>query len=72
MIALVGYALAENVWLAVTCYVIYSFIFPLSAMGATTYLRKVAANDEIAPSLAMGITLQHLAAIVFPVRPALC
>jgi hypothetical protein len=67
VIALVGYALAENVWFAVACYVIYSFIFPLSAMGDTTYLRKVAANDEIAPSLAMGITLQHLAAVVVPV-----
>ncbi len=67
VIALVGYALVNDVWLAVGCYVIYSFIFPLSSMGATTYLRKVAANDEIAPSLAMGVTLQHVAAIIVPV-----
>jgi predicted MFS family arabinose efflux permease len=66
VVALVGYALADNVVVAVACYMIYSFIFPLSGMGATTYLRKVAANEEIAPSLAMGVTLQHVAAIVVP------
>jgi predicted MFS family arabinose efflux permease len=67
VVALLGYAIADNIWLAVGCYVIYSFIFPLSHMGATTYLRKVAAADEIAPSLAMGITLQHVAAVIVPI-----
>ncbi len=67
VVALVGYALADNVWIAVGCYVIYSFIFPLSNIGATTYLRKVAAADEIAPSLAMGVTLQHVPAVVVPI-----
>jgi MFS family permease len=67
VIALVGYALADSVWIAVGCYVIYSFIFPLSGMGATTYLRKVAANDDIAPTLAMGVTLQHVAAVAVPI-----
>lgn len=66
VIVLVGYALADQVWLALGCYMIYSFIFPLSGMGATTYLRKVAAADDMAPSLAMGVTLQHVAAIVVP------
>jgi predicted MFS family arabinose efflux permease len=66
VIVLVGYALADQVWLALGCYMIYSFIFPLSGMGATTYLRKVAAADDMAPSLAMGVTLQHVAAIIVP------
>lgn len=66
VVALLGYALASDVWLAMACYVIYSFIFPLSGMGATTYLRKVAATDEVAPSLAMGVTLQHVAAVAVP------
>jgi predicted MFS family arabinose efflux permease len=47
--------------------VIYSFIFPLSAIGASTYLRKVAPSEDVAPSLAMGITMQHAAAIVVPI-----
>ena len=67
VVALLGYGLVDNVLVAIGCYVIYSFIFPLSAIGATTYLRKVAVFDEIAPSLAMGVTLQHAAAIVIPV-----
>ena len=67
VVALAGYGLADHVAVALACYVVYSFIFPLSAIGAATYLRKVAAVDEVAPSLALGVTLQHAAAIVVPV-----
>ncbi len=67
IIALLGYGLVDNVAVAVLCYVLYSFIFPLSAMGAAIYLRKIAPVSDIAPSLAMGITLQHAAAIAVPV-----
>jgi MFS family permease len=42
IVALGGYALANNVLLACLFYVIYSFITPLSPIGAATYLRKVA------------------------------
>jgi predicted MFS family arabinose efflux permease len=65
--ALGGYALVDNVYVACAAYVTYSFIFPLSSIGSATYLRKVAVTEEIAPSLAMGVTLQHTAAIVVPV-----
>jgi predicted MFS family arabinose efflux permease len=67
VVALGGYALANNVVIACLCYVLYTFIMPLSPIGAATYLRKVAVAEEIAPSLAMGVTLQHAAAIVVPV-----
>lgn len=67
VVALVGYALVGNAYVASTAYVIYSFIFPLSSIGSATYLRKVAVAEEVAPSLAMGVTLQHMAAIVVPV-----
>jgi predicted MFS family arabinose efflux permease len=67
VVALGGYALIHNVIVACICYLIYSLIFPLSTIGAATYLRKVAVTEEIAPSLAMGVTLQHAAAIVVPV-----
>lgn len=65
--ALAGYAFANNVAVAIACYVTYSFIFPLSGMGAATYLRKIAPDAEVAPSLAMGVTMQHAAAIAVPV-----
>jgi hypothetical protein len=56
-----------NVWLACAFYVLYSFIAPFSAIGAATYLRKIAVPADIAPSLAMGVTLLHATAIVVPV-----
>jgi predicted MFS family arabinose efflux permease len=65
--ALGGYALVDNVLFAAGCYIVYSFIFPLSSVGAATYLRKVAIQKEIAPSLAMGVTLNHAAAIIVPI-----
>lgn len=65
--ALLGYALIDQVGIAVLCYVIYSFIFPLSAMGASVYLRKIAPSSDVAPSLAMGLTMQHAAAVVVPI-----
>ncbi len=65
--ALGGYALVDNVYVAAGCYLVYSFIFPLSSVGAATYLRKVAVQKEIAPSLAMGVTLNHAAAIIVPI-----
>ena len=71
IVALGGYALMGNVWLACAFYVVYSFIAPFSAIGAATYLRKIAVPADIAPSLAMGVTLLHATAIVVPVAAGL-
>ncbi len=67
IVALLGYALIDNTATAIVCYVIYSLIQPLSAMGASVYLRKIAPSRDVAPSLAMGITMQHAAAILVPI-----
>jgi MFS family permease len=67
IIALGGFAAIDNVYATSAIFLVYSVIFPLSSVGAATYLRKVAVRDEIAPSLAMGVTLSHAAAIVVPV-----
>lgn len=67
IVALGGYALVQSIYVAAICYAIYSFIMPLSSVGSATYLRKVAATNDIAPSLAMGVSLQHAAAIVVPI-----
>jgi MFS family permease len=67
IVALGGYALMGNVLLACLFYVIYAFIAPFSAIGAATYLRKIAVPADIAPSLAMGVTLLHATALVVPV-----
>jgi predicted MFS family arabinose efflux permease len=67
IVALVGYALAPNVWVACVFYLLYAIIAPLSYMGAATYLRKISTAADLAPSLSMGVTMQHVAAIVVPV-----
>ena len=67
IVALAGYALAGNVILACFFYVVYSFIYLFSTIASSTYLRKIAVPEEVAPSLAMGITILHATAIVVPV-----
>lgn len=67
IVALLGYALVDQVAFALLCYVIYMFIFPFSAMGASIYLRKIAPASDVAPSFAMGLTMQHAAAVVVPI-----
>lgn len=67
VIALGGYALAGHVVLACLFYVIYAFISPFSTIASSTYLRKIAVPEDIAPSLAMGVTILHATAIVVPV-----
>ena len=67
VVALAGYALADSVVVATASYLIYSFIAPVSPIGAATYLRKVAVAEDVAPSLAMGVTLMHATAIMVPV-----
>ena len=65
--ALAGFALAGNVWLATFFYVIYILITPLSFIGGSTYLRKIAVYEDVPSSLAMGVTILHATAIVVPV-----
>jgi len=67
VVALAGYALAGSVWVACACYVIYAFITPVSPIAAATYLRKIAVPEDVAPSLAMGVTILHATAIAVPV-----
>jgi MFS family permease len=67
VVALAGYALTPNLWLACVFYLIYAIISPLSSIGGSTYLRKIAMPEDVAPSLAMGVTLLHATAIVVPV-----
>ncbi len=67
VVALGGYALSDNVYLACIFYVVYSFIAPFSIIGASTYLRKIAVPQDMASSLAMGVTILHATAVVVPV-----
>lgn len=61
-----GFALSQNIWLLYLTYLGYNFLF-LFSIGTTTYLRKICRPQDLAPSLAMGVSLAHVTAIVVPV-----
>jgi len=67
VVALAGYAVAGNVWVACLFYIVYTIITPFSPMAAATYMRKIAVPEDVAPTLAMGVTVLHATAIVVPV-----
>ncbi len=67
IVALAGYALVDNVYLACVFFVLYSFVAIFSGIGASVYLRKIAVPQDIAPTLAMGVTILHATAVVVPV-----
>ncbi len=67
VIALGGYALAGHWVVACLFFVIYTFISPFSTIAASTYLRKIAVPEEIAPSISMGVTILHATAVGVPV-----
>ena len=65
LLVFLGFALSRNIWLLYLTYLGYNFLF-LFSIGTTTYLRKICRPADLAPSLAMGISLAHLTAIVVP------
>ncbi len=66
LVVFLGFAFSRNVWLLYLTYLGYNFLF-LFSIGTTTYLRKICRREDLAPSLAMGISLAHLTAIVVPI-----
>lgn len=66
LVVFLGFALSQNIWLLYVTYLGYNFLF-LFSIGTTTYLRKICRPEDLAPSLAMGVSLAHLTAIVVPI-----
>jgi predicted MFS family arabinose efflux permease len=67
IVALAGFALANGVVLACAFYCVYALIAPVAYIGGSTYLRKICAPQDLAASLAMGLTIAHATAIAVPV-----
>ena len=61
----VGYALVQH---RPTLYVLYcldSLIF-FGGIALTTYLHKIAPEQDLKPTISMGVTINHIAAVVAP------
>jgi len=65
-----GYALIPRVTILCSLYLLDNFFF-LFSMALTTYLHKIASPEDIAPTLAMGVTMNHVAAVIVPVSGGL-
>jgi predicted MFS family arabinose efflux permease len=66
ILVFLGFALSQNLWFLYLTYLGYNFLF-LFSIGTTTYLRKICRREDLAPSLAMGVSLAHLTAVVVPI-----
>lgn len=61
-----GYALVENATFATAMYLVDNLFFSF-VIAINSYFRKVADPRDIAPSMSMGFTINHLTAVVLPV-----
>jgi len=60
-----GYAIVEDRYLAALLY-IFDHIFFNFAIAIRTFFQKIADPADIAPSMAVGFTINHIAAVILP------
>ncbi len=60
-----AYVFCEAAWLAAVLYVIDQLLFCFT-VSIRTFFQKIADQGDIAPSMAMGVTINHVAAVGVP------
>ena len=70
ILVFIGYALVEDKYLAALLYILDHVFFNF-AIGIKTFFQKIAEPKDIAPSMAVGFTINHIAAVVLPVAGGL-
>jgi hypothetical protein len=66
----IGYAVVEDKYLAALLYILDHVFFNF-AIAIKTFFQKIADPKDIAPSMAVGFTINHIAAVVLPVTGGL-
>ena len=61
-----GYAFTDSRWLVALLYVA-DHIFLNFAVAIRTFFQKIGDPKDIAPSMAVGFTINHIGAVIFPV-----
>jgi hypothetical protein len=64
-IVFLTYAFTSSAWLAAGMYILDSILFNFS-IAIRTYFHKIADPGDIAPSTAVGVTINHMAAVFLP------
>jgi hypothetical protein len=62
----VGYAYADSKWLVAGLYMADHIFFNFS-VAIRTFFQKIGDPKDVAPSMAVGFTINHIGAVVFPV-----
>ena len=62
----ISYAAVDSKMVVAVLYILDHVFFNF-ATGIKTYFQKIAAPEDIAPSAAVGFTINHIAAVVLPV-----
>ena len=63
--AFLGYALAPNRYVFFAFYFLDNFL-NFGAVALNTYINKIAPSEDIRPTLSMGVTMNHIAAVITP------
>ena len=66
MLIFVGYAFTDSAIVAGVLYVLDHIFFNFS-IAIRTYFQKISNKSDIAPTMAVGFTINHIAAVVIPV-----
>ena len=62
----IAYAYVDSKWIITVLYIIDHIVFNFS-IAIRTYFQKIGDPRDIAPSMAVGFTINHIAAVVIPV-----
>jgi predicted MFS family arabinose efflux permease len=65
ILVFMGYALTQSPWVAGLLYLIDHLFFNFS-IAIQTYFQKIADPRDTAPSMAVGFTINHIAAVLLP------
>jgi hypothetical protein len=69
IVVFLGYATFQNVGALYALFLIDNVLFSFG-VGFTTYLHRIARPNELTPCIAMGVTMNHVAAVTVPVAGA--
>ena len=65
ILVFLGYAYTQSPWVVILLYIFDHLFFNMS-MAIKTYFQKIADPEDIAPTTAVGFTINHIAAVVIP------
>jgi MFS family permease len=66
ILVFLAYASTGSAWVVAGLYVLDHIFFSFS-MAIKTYFQKIGLDEDIAPTMAVGFTINHIAAVVIPV-----